>query len=490
MYDVAIIGSGIIGAALFRHLARFKLRTVLIERENDVALGATRANSAIVHAGYDPPNGSLMAKYNVEGNRMFDGLCQELSIPFRRNGSLVVALTQEESKGLESLLENGQRNGVPGLELWTQEHVAAMEPNLAPCRQALYAPTGGIVGVYELATALAENGLVNGGNVLLESEVIGIEKISGQPDYFNIKLCNGRVIASRFLVNAAGTWADKIHALIAPPNYKIHPNKGEYFLFDHSEGTRVSHTIFRVPSPLGKGVLVTPTVHGNLLVGPNSNSTDDPDDTATSDSGLNTVKVSALQTVPQLNFRKNIRNFAGVRARSDRQDFIVEEVADVPGMIDLAGIKSPGLSASPAIAIAATELLERAGLELTEKPTFISRREQIYFMSLSPQEKQKLIQENAAYGRIICRCESITEGEVLDSIRRPLGASTVDGVKRRCRPGSGRCQGGFCLPKVMTILARERGVPVEEIQQDRSGSWIVCPTNRKAQEETGGRCDV
>ncbi|MDO5580599.1 MAG: NAD(P)/FAD-dependent oxidoreductase [Planctomycetia bacterium] len=493
-YDVAIIGAGIVGASLFHQLGRFQQKAVLIERENDVALGSSRANSAIVHAGYDPPNGSLMAKFNVEGNRLFDTLCEDLAVPFKRNGSLVLAFTEEEEKQLEFLLENGKKNGVPGLELWTSEQVALKEPNLAKCRQALFAPTGGIVGVYELTTALAENGLVNGGDILLESEVTGIEKIAGNPDYFKITLRGGRTILSRFLVNAAGLFADKIHALIAPVNYTIHPNKGEYFLFDHSEGNCVNHTLFRVPSRVGKGVLVSPTVHGNLLVGPNSIQTDDPDDTATTGSGLESVKQGALETVPGLNFRKNIRNFAGVRARSSRSDFIVEEVPDVPGMIDLAGIKSPGLTSAPAIALAALELLEHAGLELKEKTTFLSRREQVYFMALSPEEKCKLIQKDAAYGRIICRCESITEGEILESIRRPLGARTVDGVKRRCRPGSGRCQGGFCLPKVMAILARELGVPVEQIQQDRTGSWIVCPSNKRTAEQTeknaGGKTDV
>lgn len=470
MYDVAIIGAGVIGASIFRELTKFNLRIVIIEKENDVSMGTSRANSAIIHAGYDPENGTLMAKYNVQGNEMFEDLCKELSVPFRRNGSLIIGFSKEDMDVLKALLENGKKNGVRDLELLDRERVLELEPNISDSVVgALSAPTGGIVGPFEFTTALVENALDNGGEIRLSSEVLKIEK----DKTFKITLSTGEIIETEYVVNAAGLYADKIHNMIGEKAYEIKPRKGQYYVMDRSQGNIVNHTVFQCPSKKGKGVLVTPTVHGNLLVGPSSEDMDDVEDLKTTIDALAEINETSKKTTDKINFREEIRNFAGLRAMSDRSDFIIEESKDVKNFFDVAGIKSPGLSAAPAIALHVVKMLEEAGIILNVNDNFNPRREQIYFMQLSKEEKDKLIKQDSRYGRIICRCENITEGEIVQSINRTLGATTVDGVKRRCRPGMGRCQGGFCGPRVQEILSRELNKPIEDIVLDREKSFIL-----------------
>lgn len=470
IYDVAIIGSGVAGNAIFRELTKYNLKVVSLEKENDVSMGASKANSAIVHAGYDPEPGTLMAKYNVEGNKMFEKLCSDLSVPFKKNGSLIIGFDEADKKELELLYNRGIENGVEGARLLTKEEVLEMEPNLSENVEcALYYPTGGIVGAYEFTTALAENAVENGGEIRLNSKVVGIEK----NDNFKITLENGEEIEAKFIVNAAGIHADEIHNLVCKEAFKITPRKGEYFVLDKSQGSLFTKTIFQCPTKLGKGVLVTPTVHGNLLVGPDAINTHDKESVSTELDGLNKVREISLKTTNAVNFRDNIRNFAGLRAISDAPDFIIGEAEDVKGFFDVAGIKSPGLSSAPAIAVDVVRMLGESGLSLYKKENFIEKREQIEFIHLSPKEKAEMIKKDNRYGRIICRCENITEGEIVDSINRTLGARTVDGVKRRCRPGCGRCQGGFCGPRVQEIIARETGTNIEDILLDKKGSYII-----------------
>ncbi len=483
-YDVAIIGAGVIGSALFRELGKYRLSRVLIEKENDVALGSSRANSAIVHAGYDPPTGSLMARFNVAGNRMYPQLCAELSVPFRLNGSLIVALTDAELPQLRALYENGTKNGVEGLEIIGAEAVHALEPNLKESiRGALVAPTGGIVGSYEFTTALAENGVVNGGDVRLSSEVVKIEKFNdegGLADdltkrggFFRVTFKNGESIDARYVVNAAGVYSDAVQQLIGKKRFSVTPRKGEYYILDKRQGGLVDRTIFMCPSKLGKGVLISPTVHGNLLVGPNAQDGDDKEDVSTTRKGLDFVRDMSKLLSDYVDFSDSVRNFAGLRALPSGKDFIIEMDPDVDAFLNLAGIKSPGLTSAPAIAQYAVELLANAGLDFQENPDFNPNRTEIRFADLSNEEKAALAKKDPRYGRVICRCEQITEAEIVESIRRPLGARTLDGVKRRCRPGSGRCQGGFCGPRVLDILARELGVSREEIDKDKTGSYIL-----------------
>lgn len=470
MYDVAIIGAGVIGASIFRELMKYDLNVVVIEKEKDVAMGTSKANSAIVHSGYDPKVGTLMAKYNVKGNEMFEELCKDLSVPFKRNGSLVIAFDEEDISTIKALYENGKKNGVKGLEILSKEKVLEKEPNINPeVKGALYAPTGAIVGPYEYTIALMENGILNGGELKLGMEVSNIKK----DDRFKIITTKGEIIESKYIINAAGVYADKIHNLICEESFKINPIKGEYFVMDNSQGSVIKHTIFQCPSSKGKGVLVTPTVHGNVLVGPNAESVDDKENTATTAENLEFIKQTSLKTTNKINFRDTIRNFAGLRANPDGGDFIVKEDDKVKGFIDVAGIKSPGLSSAPAIAIDVVEILKSAGLEMKEKDNFISKREQMNFMKLSTEEKAELIKKDKRYGKIICRCEGITEGEIVDSIKRSFGTISLDGVKRRCRPGMGRCQGGFCGPRVQEIIARELNIPMESISLEKDGSYIL-----------------
>ncbi|MFL0167477.1 NAD(P)/FAD-dependent oxidoreductase [Candidatus Clostridium helianthi] len=470
MYDVAIIGSGVIGNSIFRELTKYNLKVVVLEKEKDVSMGTSKANSAIVHAGYDPKEGTLMAKYNVAGNEMFEDLCKELSVPFKRNGSLIIAFNDEDMKTVQALYENGTKIGVKDLQILSKEQVLEKEPNLnQEIFGALYAPTGGIVGPFEYTIALAENAVANGGEIKLEKEVVAIEK----NDTFKITTKDGEIIESKFVINAAGLYADKIHNLVCKESFKIVPRSGEYFVMDKTQGSVVSHTIFQCPSKLGKGVLVTPTVHGNLLVGPDARDIEDKGDVGTLAEGLNEVRDASMRTTNKVNFREIIRSFAGLRANPDTGDFIVEENDEVKGFIDVAGMKSPGLSSAPAIALDVVEILKEAGCKLDKKSDFKAKREQIHFMELSAKEKAELIKKNPQYGRMVCRCESITEGEIVDAIKRSIGIPSLDSIKRRCRPGMGRCQGGFCGPRVQEIIARECNIPLEDVVQEKSGSYIL-----------------
>lgn len=470
MYDIAIIGAGVIGTSIFRELTKYNLKVVVLEKEKDVSMGTSKANSAIVHAGYDPKAGSLMAKYNVKGNEMFEDICRELSVPFKRNGSLIIAFDDEDMKTVKELYENGKQIGVKGLQILSREEVLEKEPNLSKdIKGALYAPTGGIVGPFEYTIALAENGVANGGEIKLQKEVVNIEK----NETFKITAADGEVVEAKYVINAAGLYGDKIHNLICEESFKITPRSGEYFVMDKSQGSIVSHTIFQCPSKLGKGVLVTPTVHGNLLVGPDAIDIEDKEDLGTTGDGLNKIRETSLKTTDKINFRESIRNFAGLRAQPSTGDFIIEENDKVKGFIDVVGMKSPGLSSAPAIAEGVIEILQNTGCRLEKNPDFNGKREQIHFMELSADEKAELIKKDPRYGRIICRCESITEGEIVDSIKRSFGVLSLDGVKRRCRPGMGRCQGGFCGPRVQEIIARECNVPLEEVVLEKDGSYIL-----------------
>ena len=469
-YDVIIIGCGVIGADCAYELAKHALRVGILEASNDVANGTTKANSAIVHAGYDPETGTKMARLNVRGTAMMGELCRKLDVPYRNNGSLVVSLSEEDDETLRVLYARGVANGVPGLRLLTGAEALALEPNLSPAvRGALLAPSAGIVNPWELCYALAETAVRNGAELRLSAPVTAIERAE---DGWKLTTPKGAFTA-RYVVNAAGTHADQIAAMVGDESFQIRPTKGEYYLLDKSEGTRVEHVIFQCPSRAGKGVLVTPTVHGNLLVGPNAQLTT-PEDTANSAAGMVFVKASAQRSVPSINFRDNIRNFAGVRANSDHEDFIIEESAVASGFIHVAGIRSPGLSAAPAIGPEVLDLLRQAGLELKEKEHYIDSRRRVRFHELSDKEKNEMIRKDPRWGRVICRCETVTEGEIVEALHTPIPPVSVNGVKRRVGAGMGRCQGGFCGPRVQEIIARELGLDPTEVLMDWEGTWVLC----------------
>ncbi len=475
MYDVIIIGGGVAGAASARELSRYKVNACVLEKEDDVCCGTSKANSAIVHAGYDAANGSLMAKLNVRGNEMMEQLSKDLDFPFKRNGSLVICRAEEDMPNLQALYERGVKNGVKDLKIISKEELKEMEPNIADdAVAALHAPTGGIVCPFNLNIALAENANVNGVEFKFNTEVTDIKKVD---DHFEIQTNKG-VYETKYVVNAAGVYADKFHNMVSEKKIHITPRRGDYCLLDKTAGGHVSKTIFALPGKFGKGILVTPTVHGNLLLGPTAIDIEDKEGMNTTAAGLNEVITKAGENVKNIPMRQVITSFAGLRAHEDNHEFIIEELSDCKGFVDCAGIESPGLTSAPAIGeMVANILKDSMGLE--EKEDFIATRKGVLNPEdLSLEERIQLIKEKPAYGNIICRCEMITEGEIIDAIKRPLGARTLDAVKRRTRAGMGRCQSGFCSPRTMEILARELGVDMSEITKTGGDSKIIVGINK------------
>lgn len=469
--DVAIIGAGVIGTYIARELSRYRLNTVIIEKENDIADGTTKANSAIVHAGYDAKIGSLKAKTNVLGNQLYEELCRELDVPFKRIGSLVVAFSNEEMETLEELLEQGNKNGVPDLKILHKEELREMEPNLSEdVIAALYAPTAGVVGPFELAVALAENAADNGVEILLNSPVTSIDK---KDDGYNI-IAGTHNIDAKYVINCAGLYADEINNMVNKPYFEIIPNRGQYHLFDKSTGNFVNKIVFQCPTKVGKGVLVLPTVHGNILIGPTAENTEDKEAHETTGEGFAFLREKAEKVVKDFPYYKVITSFSGLRAKTATGDFIIEEVKESKGFINVAAIDSPGLSAAPAIGNMVVDILMETAGGIEENKNFNPKRKAFKpFSELSMEEKKQLIDKDPRYGRIICRCEQITEGEIVDVVNRRAGASTLDAVKRRARAGMGRCQGGFCGPRVMEIIARELNMDIADIVKDRPDAYIL-----------------
>lgn len=478
MYDVAIVGCGVIGAAAAFELSKYELNIVILEKENDVSMGETRANSAIIHAGYDPRPGTLMAKLNVQGNAMTEALCRQLSVPFSRIGSLVLAFSQDEMKTVWDLYTRGLANGVPDMEILWGEKVRELEPEInGQVVGALYAPSAGIIYPWEYALAFAETAVRNRAELRLNTSVTGIEKRDG---FYRIHTNNGDYDA-RYVVNAAGVHSGEIHSMVAEPTFTIRPNRGEYYLMDKCEVTRANHVLFQCPNEDGKGVLVAPTVGGNLIVGPNAEAVSDPVRVNNTAAGMAFVRAKALKSVPTLNFRNSIRNFAGIRANTDHDEFQIGVAAE--NFIDLAGIKSPGLTSAPAIALYAVELLRGCGMRAVPRENPVTTRERLCVRMLSDPQKNEAIRRNPLYGRVICRCETVTEGEIVDAIHSPIPPCSLDGVKRRVGTGMGRCQGGFCGPRVLEILARELRTDRLNILQDGAGSHILMSRTKEEVSE-------
>lgn len=492
---MVVIGAGVTGCAIARELARFDWRVCVLERNEDVCTGTSKANSGIVHSGIDAQNGTMKARMNMEGSRMMPALSEELDFPFRQNGSMIVCFEETGLDQLLKLLKNGLKNGVEDLDFLTGKEARALEPNLSEeVVAAIYAPTGGIVCPFGLTIALAENAAENGVEFRFLSPVEEITPLEEEAGY-RIDICPAagtagtRSLTARYVVNAAGVYADVLHNMVSGQKRTIIPRRGEYCLFDRSEGGMVDMTIFQMPTKYGKGVLVTPTVHGNLLIGPNAFDSAGKETIDTTAEGLSEIMEKAGKSLTggegsaAIPVRKVITSFAGLRAHTEENDFTLEEVTDAPGFFDALGIESPGLTAAPAIGRYMAELVtaraakDRAAAgepELAERSDFKGTRTGIRNPeNLTIEERNKLIADNPAYGNIICRCEHISEGEILDSIHRPLGAKSLDGVKRRTRAGMGRCQSGFCSPKVLEILARELGVSPEEITKSEPGSEIL-----------------
>ena len=471
MYDVVMIGAGVSGSAIARELSRYQVNACVVEKAEDVCCGTSKANSAIVHAGFDAENGSLMADLNVKGNVMMEDLSKELDFSFRKNGSLVICLHEEDRPNLEALYERGVKNGVKELKILEHDEVLALEPNVTDdVVAALYAPTGGIVCPFELNIAMAENAATNGVEFRFNTEVRDIVKKDGG---FELVTNNG-AISTKCVVNAAGVYADVFHNMMSSKKIHITPRRGDYCLLDKVTGDFVDKTIFQLPGKYGKGVLVSPTIHGNTIVGPTAIDIENKEGTNTTQEGIDELINKAGSTVKGLPIRQVITSFAGLRAHEDNHEFVIGEVDEAPGFFDAAGIESPGLTSSPAIGVLVAGMLKDK-LNLQVDPTFNGTRKGVtHLNSCTKEERDALIKENPAYGSIVCRCEMITEGEILDAIHRPLGATTLDGIKRRTRAGMGRCQAGFCSPRQIEILARELGVDQSEIRKSgRDSKFIV-----------------
>ena len=465
MYDVIIIGGGIVGSSVAYYLSQYQLKVLLLEKENDVANGTTKANSAIIHAGYDPEEGTLMAYHNVRGARLAKQLCQKLDVPYKQCGALVIGFDDRDLETIETLYHRGINNGVEQLRILDQKEVRELEPMLSEeVKGALLAETSAIVSPWEYALALAETAVRNGVEVKLNTPVTSITKEDG------IFTVNDE-FKGRYIVNCAGTHADKVHELIGNKEFTIKFGRGQYYLLDKSESIRCSRTIFQCPSEVGKGVLVSPTVHGNLIVGPDAEDLKE-DRTDTTAEGLAFVRKQAARSIKSIDFRENIRNFAGDRAKSDRADFVFEESSSVENFFNIAGIKSPGLSAAPSLGLGYVEWLSERE-QLVKKDEFVDTRKKIRFKELSIEDKEELIRQKPEYGRVICRCETITEGDILATFDTPIPPQSIDGIKRRCNAGMGRCQGGFCSPRVAEILERKLNIPATEVLQDKAGSNII-----------------
>jgi len=472
--SVLIIGGGITGTAIARELSKYKVEAVLIEKEADIALGGpTKANTAIIHAGYDDKPGTLAARLCLRGNILWSRLASELSIPFKRIGSLVVALKSEEEPFLKELIERGRRNGVQDLKIVGNEELFEMEPNLNRNAVAgLYAPAAGVLSPYEAAIALAENARQNGVSVLLGTKATDV--IVEGDEVKAVQTNNGRIY-TRYVINAAGLYADEVSFMAGIKEFEIAPRKGEYIVYDKDLSGIVNHVLFPVPTPISKGITVTPTVDGNVIAGPTAHDVGDKNDFTTTLAGLEEALEGAYKLVPRLSARRDavIAAFAGVRPQPTTEDFIIKSYMEPYGFINVAGIKSPGLTSAPAIAEMVVDLLEREGLTLEEKGDFEPFRRPIVhpLRDFHPTETEELIAQGSQYGHVVCRCEYVTEGEIVDAISR--GATTLDGVKYRTRAGMGRCQGGFCTPYAIKIIARELGVPIEEVTKRGGNTRIL-----------------
>lgn len=471
-YDVVIAGAGVIGSMLARELSRYQLNVCLLEKENDVACGASKANSGIIHGGFDPEPGTLKAKMNIAGVEKLFATAAMLHVPCKRNGSFVCAFGPEEEPTVRELYQRGLENGVTGMSLLTGDEARKLESNLSPAvTLVLDVPTAGIICPYELTIAAAGNAMDNGVSLLLNYEIVSISQADG---LYTVTAADGRTVQGSYVVNCAGCYSDKLSAMVGDDSFQIIPRAGEYLLLDKTEGCRVSHTIFQVPSKEGKGILVSPTVDGNLLTGPTATKVESPEHKEITPEGIRTVTTLAAKSVPSVGFRQVITSFSGIRASEAGGDFIIRPAQVVSNFVNVAAIDSPGLSSCVAIAEYTVSILNELGLTTTPKADWDGTRENPHaFREMNDDEKNAYIQNHPAYGKIVCRCETVSEGEIRDAIRRNPPAQDIDGVKRRTRSGMGRCQGGFCMPTVMKLLAEEHGIPMEQVTKKGGNSTPV-----------------
>lgn len=474
MYDVAIIGGGVLGNMTARELSRYQLNIIVLEKEYDVGEGTTKANSGIIHAGFHPRGGSLKGISCVKGNSLYPSLCEELDIPFRQIGSLFLAFHEDGKERLKKIWDKGTINGVPGMRMVGREEILEMEPMVNPkVVQAVYAPSTGIISPFDLVVALAESAALNGVTYSFHTQTQSIECLDG---CFAIHT-NRDDIRAKYIVNTAGGFAGKIESMVRPVDLIIKPKRGQYYVLDKEAGKWVSHVLYQAAETDEGGTLLTPTVDGNLLVGPTAEAVPGFNHVQTTEAGLAHVEKVAKKMLPAFDLSKVITSFAGLRANitnvaKEDKDFVIRSSA--PRFISALGIKNPGMTCSPALAGMMIELLAKEGLRLEKKKDFIPQRTRIRrFLELTPQEQEKLLALHPEEGRVICRCEGITEGDIVRALKRPVGTTSLDGIKKRLRLGMGRCQGGFCTMHAIEILSRELQIPPEKVLKNIAGSHLV-----------------
>ncbi len=471
-YDVAIAGAGVIGGMVARELSKYNLKVCLLEKKSDVSGGASKANTGIIHGGYDPVPGTLKAKMNTLGTPKLYEAAKMLGVPFKQNGSMICAFGEEEEPEIHNLYQRGLINQTPDMRILTGDEARKLEPELSEdVTLVLHVPSAGIICPYKLTVAAVGNAMDNGVEFFRNFEVSGVEKRDGD---FIISNPAGRCVTAKYFINCAGCYSDRVATLAGDCDFKIIPRSGEYLLLDKTQGGTLKHTIFQVPSKEGKGILVTPTTAGNLMAGPTALAVASPENKENTYAGLQTVITLSKKSIPGVDFSQTITNFSGIRSSVKDGDFIIEASKKVDGFVNVAAIDSPGLTSCVAIAEYVVEILQGIGLETVAKEDWDGTRESTdAFRHMSDDEKDAFIKEHPEYGKIVCRCEGITEGEIRAAIRRNPQAVDVDGVKRRTRAGMGRCQGGFCGPYVMELIAEETGIPMEQITKKGYDSFMV-----------------
>ena len=475
--DVVVIGAGAVGCAVARELSKYEVDVIVVDKNEDVGGDASKSNSAIIHTGYDASPDTLESQLVVAANPMYDTLCKDLEVPFARIGAILPAFTDEQFEKLPSIKEKAFKNRVYDVEYKTAEELLAMEPNLNPSvKGGLWIPRESIIDPFILVQAYAENAYANGVRFLLSTKVTGITTEGGKVKTVQT---TGEEIETKYIINCAGLYCDDIAEMVGKAEYKVVARKGQFFILDKNTSCQVNHIVLPIPTKITKGKLMCPTIHGNMLVGPTAEDQDSKTDKSTTSEGLASITADVRNLIPNVNIRDTITQYCGLRPNRNPEGLHFDIWDDLEGYVNLSGVRSTGLTLSLAMGTYVVQQLLMRGAGWTLKENFISKRKGIVkFSECTPEEQDALVRENPLYGNIICRCETVTEAEIIDAIRRPLGARSMDAVKRRVRAGMGRCQGGFCGPKVLEILAREWGCDPTDINKNNAGSYMVTGSTR------------
>ena len=475
--DVVVIGAGAVGCAIARELSKYNVDVIVVDKRDDVGGDASKSNSAIIHTGYDAAPGTLESQLVVAANPMYEQLTKDLEIPFKRIGAVLPAFTDEQFEKLPAIKEKAFKNHVYDVEYLSREEILAMEPELNPeVKGGLYIPRESIIDPFILVQALAENANENGVTFMLNTKVTDINVEDGAIK--SVETTAG-TIETTYVVNAAALYCDEIAAMVGKAEYKVVARRGQFYILDKNTSCKVNTIVLPIPTKITKGKLMCPTIHGNMLVGPTAEDLDDKVDSSVTTEGLNSIYADVSKMIPNVNIRDTITQYSGLRPNRNPEGLHVDVYDDLAGYVNLSGVRSTGLTLSVAMGKYVVEKLKEIGMDVTLKDDFKATRKAIpIFHEMTREEQEEIIKEDPLYGTIVCRCETITEGEIMRAIHRPLGARTVDAVKRRVRAGMGRCQGGFCGPKVIEILARELKVPTEQINKNLEGSYMVVGKNK------------